>query len=313
MPKRTLEQVLEQDPEELPATALPHYRVGTLDEVVYPGQLVDSLPAFAIQFDRESVAPERIRDEVLTNRLCAAARLPLLRVGAEALDELEQVSVLEWVVRRGAEWERDKDVLFTKSTADIEAALEGQELTDELIEDVGLTFDPSFDFDVEHPFPGLALVARRLRTRFDIRVLPGWMAYEDEPGETCYAADLGGGRSWYETTAVSEYLIEERLVRLFRTQEYPSNPLVELRASARFAHAHVIAQAGDAPRVLAEMNVQPPDTPLWDVASMRAEALDFTWLGGASPNTVVRELALYRVLSGLEGWAAEHLSTPLGI
>jgi hypothetical protein len=306
VPKRALEQVFETDADELGVTDLRNYQRATLDEVVYPGDL-EALPAFAIQFERGSLRDDEVRREVTVNRLCARGKLPLLRLGAETFDELEQTSVLEWVVRRAVDWESESDALFAKAEADMAAAVAGEVLTDELIESVGLEFDPSFQFDIDHPLPGLAAIAERLRTRFDIRVLPGYMAYADRGEDARYVIGLGGGRTWHETTAVSEYHVQERTAVLYANTETEA-PLAEFRASARFAHAHVIALAGDAPAVLGQLNAATGDTPLWDIAAMRAEVLDFNWLGGASPNAIARDIGFYRALSDLEAWAEQHLA-----
>jgi hypothetical protein len=101
--KPRVQDVLEKQ-EDLRPDEFDLYSSGHFDFVVYG--TTDDMPAFALEFDGPSHGePRQVERDVVKNRLCAAAQLPLLRLGVGALIEIEQVTILEWLLRRFVRWQ----------------------------------------------------------------------------------------------------------------------------------------------------------------------------------------------------------------
>jgi hypothetical protein len=70
------------------------YTTGHCDFVVCRSS--DDIPVFAIEIDGLSHEdPKQIKRDIIKNRLCATAGLPLIRLGIDALDESQEISILE--------------------------------------------------------------------------------------------------------------------------------------------------------------------------------------------------------------------------
>lgn len=134
------------------------------------------------------------------------AELPLLRLGMDALEPVEQATVFEWVVSRIVSWAHEGEQRREDAQEQMRAAVEAwPNMPEEAVEDVIRTYDPYFSFDIDHSFAGLAVIAQRLRTRFGIRVLPGWFAYEDAGEDAPYELEFGREEGELERTLIGEY------------------------------------------------------------------------------------------------------------
>jgi hypothetical protein len=126
-------------------------------------------PMFAVEFDGpHHQEPVQIRRDIRKNRLCMRAKLPLLRIGYSELGQHDQLTLLEFMLQRFVAWQQERGKLLAQiqsyvSTLDEE---EFKHLTEGGILDPST--DPSFLFDLKHPFPGILKVARRLLARFGI-------------------------------------------------------------------------------------------------------------------------------------------------
>ena len=82
-----------------------------LDFVVYDrsGYLA---PVFAVEFDgpHHDTEPQITRD-IRKNRLCAEAKLPLLRIREPVLEKHEQTTLLQFMIERFVTWNNEKRIL----------------------------------------------------------------------------------------------------------------------------------------------------------------------------------------------------------
>ena len=115
-------------------------------------------PVFAVEFDGQShSAPEAVERDVLKNRLCKAADLPLLRITSAEITQRDQHTLLDYMLMRYLAWRTELPAILDEIrefTSDL------PENTDP--EDYAVDCDPTFHFDLRHPFPGTALVRERL-------------------------------------------------------------------------------------------------------------------------------------------------------
>lgn len=80
------------------------YTRGHFDFVVY--READHVPKFAVEFDGFGHETHRqIARDVIKNRFCAQAGLPLLRMGIAELGANAEIGALEWLVERFVAWE----------------------------------------------------------------------------------------------------------------------------------------------------------------------------------------------------------------
>src|SRR2546425_6643673 len=96
--ERTIDSVIDKD-RHLSKEEFSLYSKGSFDFVVQHEE--DDEPDFAIEFDgpHHQGSIQAARD-VIKNRLCHEAALPLVRIGFDELRERDEVSVLEWLVQR---------------------------------------------------------------------------------------------------------------------------------------------------------------------------------------------------------------------
>jgi hypothetical protein len=310
IPKLPIDAVLERDADELDREAMSLYTRGHFDFAVYPDDPDEQLAAFVIEFDGFGHdRPEQVRRDILKNRFCSRASLPLLRLGPMDLRELDRSTVLEWIVQRFVAWHAESDERVRAAQEAMARATEGldPEVAVELVQD-DPTFDPSFWFDLEHPFPGNARIAERLRARWDMRVDRSVLRYADTEGPTELVLECGRGASGPRVGPVSEFVTHRRTARL-RTAGAPGRVLSEHTAEASFASAHRIGAPDDLRGLLSDPRSFNPLGPFPDLKwlSDRIEVLDLRWLPGTTPNDVVEQLSLYLVLLETERWCIQNL------
>ena len=112
----------------------------------------DNWPQFAVEFDGPHHQQDKkaIENDVLKNRLCRSAGLPLLRIRADQLDDLDQTTALDYMLDRYVAWGKEKDELLAMVEEFAENIPENASP-----EDLAVDLDPHFWFDVRHPFPGI--------------------------------------------------------------------------------------------------------------------------------------------------------------
>jgi hypothetical protein len=122
-------------------------------------------PVFAVEFDGVDHLhdPATIERDVLKNRLCKAADLPLLRVTSVEITDSDQLTLLDYMLMRYVAWHTEIDEILDE-IRDYAAQLPPD--TDPA--DVVIDLDPSFHFNLRHPFPGSEIVRERLWRRYRI-------------------------------------------------------------------------------------------------------------------------------------------------
>ena len=125
----------------------------------------DELPIFAVEFDGLAHIhdQEAIERDVLKNRLCKAANLPVLRVTTSEITERDKLTLLDYMLMRFVAWHEEIDGILTEIQ---EYAANLPPASDP--EDLAVDLDPSFHFNVRHPFPGAQLVRERLWRHYRI-------------------------------------------------------------------------------------------------------------------------------------------------
>lgn len=110
---------------------------------------------FAVEFDGPyHDDPERAAKDRIKEKLCFNAKVPLIRVGGEAIGEREQITALEWIVECFWIWKTKNRYLEQKVL--------------EFSDRYGWPVDPGVALHCAHPFPGNEAVRTRLRSRYGI-------------------------------------------------------------------------------------------------------------------------------------------------
>ena len=263
------------------------YTTGHFDFVVCRSS--DGIPVFAIEIDGLSHEdPKQIKRDIIKNRLCATAGLPLIRLGIDALDESQEISILEWLVERFVTWQEQS------------AAYKGDSIS-------------PFVHNVALPFPGNLVVAERLFNRFGIatrwrdfeviqrvRLLEhSWLAkgFEEVWSTAPYRLEV----LWpaevptLEDGRVSEDVVCETVVEL-RTRAEPARYLLKTIGKARFGWAHKTNQA----------TPTPPHSLIPSVDELRKLGLapiDLPWFEASG---VADELATFNALLRVEDWTERN-------
>jgi hypothetical protein len=315
--KLPLQVVLDREQEALPYEEFQLLTRGHLDFTIYDA--VDHRPAFAIEFDGLGHDdPRQIKRDVTKNRLCARAGLPLIRIGFAELHEQEQMTVLGWLIERFVTWERDvANAHHAPSPRTPEGELlPARYLYTDLQTGAVWVFRSPFEclrveigpggilqtqveddpdvllkiaagiFSDRNPYPGNAVIAERLLTKFGIEC-PG----ATEPREAKdrasapYVFEIAwpGKRHPVAQGRAGRAIVAEREA-LLRKANRPNQVPFRTVGLARLTLAN---KTGLTP---AEEEALEPDPP---------------WI---NPEWMAIDLAAYDALRELERWAKLHLS-----
>ena len=124
-------------------------------------------PRFGVHYTHHEHISQKSRD-TNKNRLCSLAQFPLLRVGATHLYEHDRITLLEYMLRRYAQWPTGYRRLLGEIGEYVSTLTEDQInlLTEGGVADPSI--DPNVLFDLDHPFPGISRVSNRLYEQFGI-------------------------------------------------------------------------------------------------------------------------------------------------
>lgn len=125
----------------------------------------NSLPIFAVEFDGpfhkvDAVTCER---DLMKNRLCKLANLPLLRISASEIAEHDHMTVLVYMLMRFAAWQKEYPAISAE-IQDFALSIPA----DADVQEFAVDLDPSVSFDLKHPYPARASVLNRLWSTFRI-------------------------------------------------------------------------------------------------------------------------------------------------
>lgn len=145
------------------------------------------MPVFAVEFDgaHHFVDERTMENDVIKNRLCKQAGLPLLRVTSSEIEENDKVTLLDYMSMRYVAWGKEYPQILE----------EIKEIADTLPpnsdpEDYAVDLDPSFQFDLRHPFPARNKILERLWRNHNI----AWhLARADRQHIAKYLCDVAYG------------------------------------------------------------------------------------------------------------------------
>lgn len=134
--KRRLAEVINTEPRErLSYEEFDYLSRASLDYVIAR----DNIGVFAVEFDgpAHSTDPRTVQRDVLKNRLCKRAKLPLLRITATEIEEWDQCTILDSMLQRHLAFRSEPREFL-------------------------LDCDWDVIFDVKHPYPAIMPIADRL-------------------------------------------------------------------------------------------------------------------------------------------------------
>lgn len=119
----------------------------------------DHMPVFAVEFDgaHHFVDDRTGESDVIKNRLCKQAQLPLLRITSTEIDPSDRVTLLDYMLMRYVAWAKEYPTIM-KEIKEFVATIGPAYDPDNLSVDL----DPGFRFDLRHPFPDREVVVERL-------------------------------------------------------------------------------------------------------------------------------------------------------
>jgi len=162
-PEMQLKKVIElEDRETLSIKDKKTFNTAFFDFVVYNKE---SLPEFVIEFDGPHHLTNRKKREadIRKNRLCSLATLPLFRIDDSLLTKYEEISLLGYIVARFVAW-RNESISISR---EIEERLSYARSPSD-VDYYDPWNDPTFIFDIKHPFPASTEVAERLFNNYGI-------------------------------------------------------------------------------------------------------------------------------------------------
>lgn len=144
----------------------------------------DNLPVFAVEFDgaHHFVDDRSMGNDVIKNRLCKDADLPLLRITSSEVEENDKLTLLDYMLMRYVAWAKEYPSIIEEIS---EYASNIPPDSDP--NDYAVDLDPSFHFNLKHPFPGRDRILERLWRNHKI----AWsMARANRQGVAEYLCDV---------------------------------------------------------------------------------------------------------------------------
>ncbi|HEV2523346.1 MAG TPA: DUF2726 domain-containing protein [Candidatus Acidoferrales bacterium] len=117
------------------------------------------IPILAVEFDgsRHFQDEQAIENDTIKNRLCKDSALPLLRITSSELHDSDQLTLLDYMLMRYVSWQKEYPSIMEEINEF--AANIGPDYDPD---NLAVDFDPSFRFDLRHPFPARDTVVERL-------------------------------------------------------------------------------------------------------------------------------------------------------
>jgi hypothetical protein len=149
----------------------------------------NDLSIFAVEFDGIDHFQDAqvIENDVIKNRLCKQASLPLLRITSSEIQESDQLTLLDYMLMRYISWQKEYPSIMEEISELVTTLSPSYDL-----DDLAIDLDPSFHFDLKHPFPARDIVVERLWKNHRI----SWdMTKPERHSAATYLCDvmLGGG------------------------------------------------------------------------------------------------------------------------
>jgi len=278
----------------------------------------DDWPQFAVAFDgpHHQQDKKNIENDVLKNRLCRSAGLPLLRIRADQLDDLDQTTALDYMLDRYVAWGNEKDELLAMVEEFAENIPENASP-----EDLAVDLDPRFWFDVRHPFPGIAKVEERMWRKHRVASVMKSPAKYRDAKYLCYAGMRSAGQFDDD-----EFITFKAGASIWQADRYDStgpvwpigqgNDVSLFSATASASVRAWLPTEQDVPQptglgTLLETAVTESDFERLEKAvdqfKRRVEAMWHPELPGIEPWDIAENLAEYLAIRKIERWAAHNL------
>ena len=287
-----IEAIIEADDDD-PPEERSMIRNGTFDCTIHREAAPSAL--WVVEYDGPTHdKPDQVRRDIVKNRICGNANLPLLRIGYREDDDfltaVEKLAPLRWLVLRWIAYESKIEDLTRSSERWV------AELTPE--QRMSVTFEeasPEFHFDLAHVYPPLKAIASRLLNRYGIDVdLPDEAPDEPPEGIKWRAITPWGGP--LPDLEADGFLSGHTCEVEIQPANDPTNDAVFVgrgEFTTRFAYPIRAGQRSP-------FDLRPPHT----------EKLDPVLSGppwGGSPARIGGEIAWYRALKQVEHWAERNL------
>lgn len=262
----------------------------------------DNMPVFAVEFDgAHHFADDRtIENDVIKNRLCKQAGLPLLRVTSSEIEEHDKVTLLDYMLMRYGAWGKEYPSIMHE-IEEFAATIGPDYDPDNLIVDL----DPSFHFDLKHPFPGREIVVERLWRNHRV----AWSMVRPERHRTAqYLCDVMFGSSGPSTNEQFHKCTRRasvwRLADTERAAVFSEEVSVSLRS---WLPLRVEVPSPDVFQVLRD-EVHGPNAAvkaqeIINQFKIRVESMWFPGLPGISRWDIAENLAEYLGFRAVERWA----------
>jgi hypothetical protein len=157
LPKVGLSDALAKDRDDyLPQREFDYFTRAHLDFLVTR----DNMPVFAVEFDGtyHFIDDRTIENDVIKNRLCKDAGLPLLRVTSSEIEGYDQITLLDYMLMRYVAWGKEYPSIIRQIKEFVATIGPDSYPDDPPVQH----FDPSFHFNLRHPFPAREIVVEQL-------------------------------------------------------------------------------------------------------------------------------------------------------
>jgi hypothetical protein len=158
-----ISDVLDREPAELEQHEENCFRTMHFDFVVAVGEGLR--PEFVVEFDgphhEQGTTSDRL--DAVKNKFCKDADLPMLRISSQELQRREEVSVLRWVLERWLAYQEEIPGILREIGEWVESNPDDPLVRAAKAGEYDASFDPSFIFDIRHPYPPILTVTHRLR------------------------------------------------------------------------------------------------------------------------------------------------------
>lgn len=304
LPKVGLSDALEKDRDDyLSQREFNYFTRAHLDFLVTR----DNVPMFAVEFDgaHHFVDPRTIENDVIKNRLCKHAGLPLLRVTSSEIEEYDKITLLDYMLMRYIAWGKEYPSI-AREIEEFAATIGPDYDPDKLAVDL----DPSFHFDLRHPFPAREIVRERLWRNHRI----AWSTVKPERYATAdYLCDVAVGG--LRPSANEQFLRCTSHVSVWRPTLGEHTPVFseEVSVSLRsWLPLRVVVPSPDIFQALWGESDGPKGVrtaqEIIDQFKIRVESMWFPELPGISAWNIGENFAEYLGFRAVERWAKKNVS-----
>jgi very-short-patch-repair endonuclease len=307
-PRLPLAKVLKRDPGERLTTEDKRFlETSEFDFVIADA---NAIPEFAVEFDGPShQLDEQRKRDARKNKLCSIAKFPLLRITDIELEEFDKYTILEFIIARFLAWRAESDEIRQEIAEHVSTLDEHQlnALVEGGIADPSI--DPTFHFDLRHPFPRTIEVAKRLLYQYQIVSIwaqpllksmanPRPYHYFCEvslPSETNFEG--------YDLIVRSDYAIS-RSTEPFSGIKTIANEQ-DKKTSAVLKQGKVSFRIRQALPIMTDYN--PKETPVGYFLRTGDIPISFPELPGVTPSDIAENMSEYLGLREVEKWAEKSL------